>query len=461
MRKHAVTSAGGTSYGYDANGNMSTRNGATIGWTSYNLPASLSASGYTASFNYAPDRSRWRQVATYTGATETTIYVAGLVEKLTTSARVHWKHRIAVPAGEVQVIRRSDGTNDVFYITTDHLGSTDTVTDASATVLARESFGAWGARRAANWQGSPSPGEWQQIANTTRRGYTGHEQLDNVLLVHMNGRVYDPAIGRFMSADPYVDGADTTQEWNRYGYVGNRPMVLTDPSGYTGADGKKDTPSVKPVAPPPYTPPSPNAKVRTVLWFWDIDFYDPAARSWLAAGQHLPVGLGSGNEAGGGGGSTSSVSKQGNWDSPCSFDDPKVGESEIVDNVGTSGDIAELITPAATLAGVPKDAGPAAPWPQATSFLSTLGGQGLKVLGRVGQGAAILSVGLEVISGDPYGAFFAFVDVGVYTVLGGLAATGPATAFSTTEAALVVGATYYSIGGAEGIATNICNAVSN
>ena len=232
VRKHAVTSAGGVSYGYDANGNMSTRNGATIAWTSYNLPASLSASGYTASFNYAPDRSRWRQVATYTGATETTIYVAGLVEKLTTSARVHWKHRIAVPAGEVQVIRRSDGTNDVFYITTDHLGSTDTVTDASATVLARESFGAWGARRAANWQGSPSPGEWQQIANTTRRGYTGHEQLDNVLLVHMNGRVYDPAIGRFMSADPFVGCVTKSQSWNRYSYTESRPLVYTDPTGH-------------------------------------------------------------------------------------------------------------------------------------------------------------------------------------------------------------------------------------
>ena len=106
------------------------------------------------------------------------------------------------------------------------------MTDASAAVLARESFGAWGARRAANWQGSPSSAEWQSIANTTRRGYTGHEHLDNVLLVHMNGRVYDPAIGRFMSADPYVDGAETTQGWNRYGYVGNRPMVLTDPSGH-------------------------------------------------------------------------------------------------------------------------------------------------------------------------------------------------------------------------------------
>ena len=131
VRKHAVTAAGGNSYGYDANGNMTSRNGATIAWTSYNLPSSLSAAGYTASFNYAPDRSRWRQVATYSGGTETTIYVAGLVEKLTTAARVHWKHRIAVPAGEVQVVRRSDGTNEVLYITTDHLGSTDTVTDVS------------------------------------------------------------------------------------------------------------------------------------------------------------------------------------------------------------------------------------------------------------------------------------------------------------------------------------------
>ena len=43
VRKHAVTAAGGNSYAYDANGNMSTRIGATIAWTSYNLPSSLSA----------------------------------------------------------------------------------------------------------------------------------------------------------------------------------------------------------------------------------------------------------------------------------------------------------------------------------------------------------------------------------------------------------------------------------
>jgi RHS repeat-associated protein len=230
-RKHAVVSAGSNSYTYDANGNMATRNGATLTWTSDNLPASLSASGYTASFNYAPDRSRWRQVSTYAGATETTIYVGGLLEKLTSSVRVHWKHRIPTPSGEVQMIRRSDGTTDTFYVTTDHLGSTEAVMDASGTVLARESFGSWGARRGSNWA-TNTPPDWAGIANTTRRGYTGHEHLDNILLVHMNGRVYDPAIGRFLSADPYVTGIDASQGWNRYAYVTNNPLAYTDPSGY-------------------------------------------------------------------------------------------------------------------------------------------------------------------------------------------------------------------------------------
>ncbi len=247
VRKHAVVSAGSNSYTYDANGNMATRNGSTLTWTSDNLPASLSASGYTASFNYAPDRSRWRQVSTYAGATETTIYVGGLLEKLTTSVRVHWKHRIPTPSGEVQVIRRSDGTTDTFYVTTDHLGSTEAVMDGSGAILARESFGAWGARRGSNWSSSTPP-DWTGIANTTRRGYTGHEALDNILLVHMNGRVYDPAIGRFLSADPYVNGIDASQGWNRYAYVNNGPLRYVDPSGYVD-EQPDDHKRIRPIDP--------------------------------------------------------------------------------------------------------------------------------------------------------------------------------------------------------------------
>jgi hypothetical protein len=53
------------------------------------------------------------------------------------------------------------------------------------------------------------------------------------MLVHMNGRVYDPAIGRFLSADPFIDCAGSTQGWNRYSYVKNSPLALKDPSGFS------------------------------------------------------------------------------------------------------------------------------------------------------------------------------------------------------------------------------------
>jgi RHS repeat-associated protein len=193
----------------------------------------------------APDRSRWKQVSSYSGGTETTLYVGGLLEKLTTPTRTHWKHLIATPSGHVQVIRRSDGTTDTFYVTTDHLGSTDAVLNAAGAVLMRGSFGVHGARRASNWQGAPTTTEWQAIANTTRRGYTGHEQIDNVLVVHMNGRVFDPAIGRFLSADPFIDGPETTQGWNRYAYVKGRVLAATDPTGFTD----EERPDTRPTMP--------------------------------------------------------------------------------------------------------------------------------------------------------------------------------------------------------------------
>jgi RHS repeat-associated protein len=236
-KKHAVAAAGSNTYGYDANGNLATRNGATLGWTSYNLPAVINAAGYSATFSYTPERRRWRQVSTYASGTETTIYVGEQMEKLTTAVRTHWKHRLPTPSGEVQVIRRSDGTTETLCLAADNLGSVDAVLSASGSVLARPSFNAWGGRRGSNWQGAPSQSEWQAIADTTRRGYTGHEQLDNVMLAHMNGRVYDPAIGRFLSADPFIDGAGTVQGWNRYTYVHNQPLSRSDPSGYASVRG--------------------------------------------------------------------------------------------------------------------------------------------------------------------------------------------------------------------------------
>ena len=107
------------------------------------------------------------------------------------------------------------------------------------------SFDAWGARRQAvipntniyqTYDLLGSNGVWKnlsnEIENTTNRGFTGHEHFDQVGIIHMNGRIYDPEIGRFLQADPMIQDPYDTQSLNRYSYVMNNPLSYTDPSGY-------------------------------------------------------------------------------------------------------------------------------------------------------------------------------------------------------------------------------------
>jgi RHS repeat-associated protein len=242
-KKHQVVSTGAPTnwtFGYDANGNMTSGRGATIDWTSYNYPSCIrmgaacsgTSSDYS-SFSYTPDRQYWRQVSNYTtGGTATTIYVGGLLEKVTKGADIDYRHMIRAGGSTIIVSRQSSGTNSVNYVTSDHLGGSSAITNSSGIILVNSSFDAFGKRRGSNWTGNPSAGDWTAIASTTRRGYTEHTMLDNLNLTHMNGRVYDQMLGRFASADPYITEPLNTQNYNRYSYVYNRPLSFTDPSGF-------------------------------------------------------------------------------------------------------------------------------------------------------------------------------------------------------------------------------------
>ena len=63
------------------------------------------------------------------------------------------------------------------------------------------------------------------------RGYTGHEHLASVGLIHMNGRLYDPTLHRFLIPDNYIQDPFNTQNFNRYGYCLNNPLVYVDQNG--------------------------------------------------------------------------------------------------------------------------------------------------------------------------------------------------------------------------------------
>ena len=91
------------------------------------------------------------------------------------------------------------------------------------------SFDAWGRRRSpSNWNNYDTSSEPPLFAD---RGFTGHEHMSEFKLINMNGRLYDPVLGRFLSPDNYVQSPDFTQSFNRYSYSLNNPLLYSDPSG--------------------------------------------------------------------------------------------------------------------------------------------------------------------------------------------------------------------------------------
>jgi RHS repeat-associated protein len=229
-KPHAVTAARGNFYSYDANGNLTGGAGRVITWNSANLPTRITKGSAVTDFSYGPDRARYKQVSTVSGVTTTTFYVGKLYEQSTVGTQNTYKNYIHA-GGRVVAIRETinSGTAVTKYLHQDHLGSTDVITSSTGQVLERQSFDAFGTRRVAStWNPSATP----ITSPYSTRGYTGHEQVDPVGLIHMNGRVYDPDLGRFISADPTVQAPGNGQSLNRYSYVWNNPLAYTDPSGY-------------------------------------------------------------------------------------------------------------------------------------------------------------------------------------------------------------------------------------
>ncbi|MDH4055663.1 MAG: DUF4329 domain-containing protein [Gammaproteobacteria bacterium] len=233
-KKHAVITAGSNSYGYDANGNQSTRNGQTVTWTSYNYPSHVPNGTKYHDYFYDANRQRWKQVYFNGSTSETTIFVGGILEKHTADGIT--KHRHYINAGDQPVAlltRPSSGANTTQYLLLDHLGSVAEITNSLGTLDVPENFAAFGERRdASDWSGPPSVGEEAAMNAVTQRGFTFHTNSEGSSLIHMNGRIADGLTGRFLSPDPYVFEPQLTQSFNRYSYVRNNPLTYTDPSGF-------------------------------------------------------------------------------------------------------------------------------------------------------------------------------------------------------------------------------------
>ncbi|MBA3916421.1 MAG: RHS repeat-associated core domain-containing protein, partial [Acidobacteriales bacterium] len=126
----------------------------------------------------------------------------------------------------------SGSTRHIDYLLTDRLGSVDAVANANGVLTETRGYDAFGKPRTGSWADAAPP-RLGTTANTPH-GFTGHEHLDGVELIHMNGRVYDYNIGRFTGVDPVIQAPLNSQSFNPYSYILNNPLSGTDPTGYEG-----------------------------------------------------------------------------------------------------------------------------------------------------------------------------------------------------------------------------------
>jgi RHS repeat-associated protein len=220
---HAVTQLNGQSYTYDDVGNQTTGGGRTITWTAFGLPSTVGTPGATTSFRYDADGHRVEKRSPQADS----LTIGGLYERRTVAGVIEHVFTIPAPRGPVgQVVWDESGHERVLYFHRDHVGSLIATSDQAGafTTLAYDPYG----RRVLPTQLDQPP-----IAmSDTRAGLYGHEHDDDLKLINMKGREYDPVLGRFLTPDPMAPESQWGQPLNPYSFVENNPVSIADPTGY-------------------------------------------------------------------------------------------------------------------------------------------------------------------------------------------------------------------------------------
>jgi len=190
--------------------------------------------GYEYNITYGPQQARKKTEFKHNGNTlKTKYYINGYEKEASPGSNVREVHYISGGDGLLALYIIENGTGTLYYVQKDYLGSLYALTDETGSIATHNgqqqifSFDPWGRRRnPTNWTFTGVPTE--QLID---RGFTGHEHLDEFGVINMNGRMYDPLLCRMLSPDNYVQAPDNSQNFNRYSYCLNNPLIYTDPDG--------------------------------------------------------------------------------------------------------------------------------------------------------------------------------------------------------------------------------------
>jgi RHS repeat-associated protein len=262
---HALKTLNGTTYATDLNGNVTGATGGKytqLAYTSFDNVDNATGSGAQYSWQYDENHARIRETRVSGGNTRVLWYLhpdnvggLGFESEIDSSPATQSNRHFLSVGGKVLGVLVSTGAtqalaagqlaptgldsivlNKVEYWHKDHLGSLSATTDHLGNVTQRYAYDPFGKRRYTSGRYDDAGNlviDWSPSRNAgSGRGFTGHEELDDIGLVNMNGRLYDDTAGLFIQADPNVTNPLNLQNYNRYGYVLNNPLNATDPSGF-------------------------------------------------------------------------------------------------------------------------------------------------------------------------------------------------------------------------------------
>ena len=125
---------------------------------------------------------------------------------------------------------RTDGKDTLFAAVTDRQNSLTAVRDAASGLMERYAYKPWGMRRDADdWTKNVRCDD--EVKTRFDRGYCMHQHLPHYGLIDMFGRMYDPYLCQFVSADPYVQAPESWLCHNRFAFCMQNPVMYTDPDG--------------------------------------------------------------------------------------------------------------------------------------------------------------------------------------------------------------------------------------
>ncbi|WP_069766809.1 ricin-type beta-trefoil lectin domain protein [Streptomyces sp. LUP30] len=166
---------------------------------------------------YGPDGNRLltikgKQATLYLGEAEVTVQQGGVL--------VNTQRTYATPGGAIMRYSYGTGSETLVAQTTDHQGSAYAEValygGMSVRIRKQDPFGNERGTLAGNLQ--------------SHKGFLGKTRDDSSGYQPLGARLYDPVVGRFLSADPVLDLNDPMQS-NGYAYANNNPVTYDDPTG--------------------------------------------------------------------------------------------------------------------------------------------------------------------------------------------------------------------------------------